>query len=300
MVLRQARGVTLIELMVAMVISALLVGGIYTLFLTQQRSYSVQDRVVGIQQDARAVLTMMVKDIRMAGFLVGAGSGSGFTVGGGSSPLLVRGTNRNYAVEFTNSSLAPDAIMVVHASEYVGEVQTVPASNRVTVDEEPTLLSANDYVTFDLHVGKVYQVSSVDNSANEITLTSNPDPAVSVGEWVYKVDAVSYGVDVAAGELERNGQPVAGGGVTTVVEDLQFAYQVDGDNAWYNGVPAGSTNADIRMVRINLIVRTAVADPEEDRFFKPACEDREQENTFTGCRRRVYATVVKVRNLGLF
>ena len=73
------KGVTLIELMIVLVIAGLLVGGIYTLFATQQRSYFVQDRVAGVQQDARAVLTIMARDIRMAGFVTGEGSSSGFT-----------------------------------------------------------------------------------------------------------------------------------------------------------------------------------------------------------------------------
>src|SRR4030042_2782945 len=73
------RGVTLIELMIVLVIAAILVAGIYSLFITQQRSYTVQDQVAGAQQDARAALTLMARDIRMAGFLLGS---EGFNVNG--------------------------------------------------------------------------------------------------------------------------------------------------------------------------------------------------------------------------
>ena len=48
------KGVTLIELMIVLVIAGIVIGAIYTIFATQQRSYYVQDRVTGIQQDARA------------------------------------------------------------------------------------------------------------------------------------------------------------------------------------------------------------------------------------------------------
>ena len=78
MILKNNNGVTLIELMIVLVIAAILVGGIYTLFTNQQRSYFVQDRVAGIQQDARAALGIMARDIRMAGLWTGAGSGTGF------------------------------------------------------------------------------------------------------------------------------------------------------------------------------------------------------------------------------
>jgi len=290
------RGVTLIELLVAIIISAFLVTGIYSLFIVQTRTYSVQDSVADIQQDARAVLAMMVKDIRMAGFLTGGGTASGFTVGGGATPISLRGTDRSYALEFTNSSVASDEITVVCARDFVGEVTAVPVANQVTVDQTVSLI-ANDYVAFDLHNSTLYQVQSA--TGNTITLTSSPSPAIVVGERVYQVDSVTYSVDAVDGELDRNGQPVAGGGGATIVEDLQFAYQVDGDTTWHNTIPGGSSNADIRMVRVNLIVRTAVPDPEDTGFSKPACEDRAEETTNTGCRRRLYTTTVKVRNLDL-
>jgi len=99
---------------------------------------------------------------------------------------------------------------------------------------------------------------------------------------------------------------LAGDGATTVVEDLQFAYQVAGNTTtWYNTpTEASASNADIRMVRINITVRTAVedatvADAEPAaRFDQPALEDHTTGlNTDDGFRRRVYTTVVKLRNL---
>jgi type IV pilus assembly protein PilW len=58
MVMSDKQGFTLIELMIALVISAILVGGTYSIFITQQRTYILQDQVVGTQQDARAALTI--------------------------------------------------------------------------------------------------------------------------------------------------------------------------------------------------------------------------------------------------
>jgi prepilin-type N-terminal cleavage/methylation domain-containing protein len=63
-----AKGVTLIELLVALVISGIIVAAIYRLFVAQTRSYTVQDQVAEVQQNVRNAVELLVRDIRMAGF----------------------------------------------------------------------------------------------------------------------------------------------------------------------------------------------------------------------------------------
>jgi len=63
-----SKGITLIELLIVLVISALLVGGIYRLFVAQTRAYTVQDQVVEVQQSIRGAMEIMLRDLRMAGF----------------------------------------------------------------------------------------------------------------------------------------------------------------------------------------------------------------------------------------
>jgi len=62
------KGLTLIELLVVLVISAILVGGIYRLFVSQTRAYTVQDRVVEVQQNTRLAMELLLRDLRMTGF----------------------------------------------------------------------------------------------------------------------------------------------------------------------------------------------------------------------------------------
>jgi prepilin-type N-terminal cleavage/methylation domain-containing protein len=296
------KGVTLIELMIVLVIAGILVGGIYTLFATQQRSYFVQDQVAGIQQDARAVLTFMARDIRMAGFLSGAGSATGFT--DGTTTFAISGFN--YALNPINSTTGPDALTVVLGVDELGVVQST-AGTLVTLDNN--VASGNTFVSFDLQSGTLYQATPDDT--NVMPVTNFPAGDTTVGGTAYEVKAITY--QVQNGILQRavnagTPQPLAGDGTTTFVEDLQFAYQVEGDAGWYNDpatdFPAGSSQANIEMVRINITVRTAVADATVQdevptaQFNQPTLED----HTTTlagpdGFRRRVYTTEVKVRNL---
>ncbi len=65
---RKESGFTLVELMIAMVAGALVLGAVMTSFLSQHRNYLAQDDVVEMQQNGRVAMDMLTRDIRMAGF----------------------------------------------------------------------------------------------------------------------------------------------------------------------------------------------------------------------------------------
>jgi len=65
---RKEHGFTLVELLVAMAMTAVVMAAVYTLYKTQQDSYIAQDQVVEMQQNVRASLYQMARDMRMAGF----------------------------------------------------------------------------------------------------------------------------------------------------------------------------------------------------------------------------------------
>ena len=63
-----AHGMTLIELLVVLVICSMLIGGIYRLFIGQSKAYTIQDQVVEVQQNTRAAMEILLRDLRMTGF----------------------------------------------------------------------------------------------------------------------------------------------------------------------------------------------------------------------------------------
>jgi type IV pilus assembly protein PilW len=306
-------GVTLIELMIVMVIAVILVAGIYTLFMTQQRSYSVQDQVTGAQQDARAALNIIARDIRMAGAMIGAGDASGFT--DGTNYFSIGGYN--YAVNSVvnndndsgnNRMDGTDAIAIVCADRELGFVSSIPATGTIQLDQA---FNCPSFITSETHAGKVFQVSGC--SGNQITLNNFSASSFVQNEKVFAVNAIEYRVGKSTSSpsffvLRRNDQPLIGDDNFPIVEDLQIAYQLEGSSDWiYDPAhtwPAGKTFADIRMVRINITVRTAIPDAVVQdaaptaQFKQPELEDHTANlNGPDGFRRRVYTTVVKVRNL---
>jgi len=64
----RSRGFSLVELMVAITIGAIILAGAITLFVNNRDTYKTTNELSRLQETARYALGMMVKDIRMAGY----------------------------------------------------------------------------------------------------------------------------------------------------------------------------------------------------------------------------------------
>jgi prepilin-type N-terminal cleavage/methylation domain-containing protein len=84
------RGLTLIELMVALAIAFIVIGAVYQAITSQQRSYTIQDQVAEAQQNARVALNILMRDLRMAGH--GKAEGS----------VKIRGEWYNHSIDVEN------------------------------------------------------------------------------------------------------------------------------------------------------------------------------------------------------
>ena len=62
------KGVTLIELLVVLVIAAITLAGIYRVFISQTKTYAIQDQVMEVQQSVRGAMEILMRDLRMTGF----------------------------------------------------------------------------------------------------------------------------------------------------------------------------------------------------------------------------------------
>ncbi len=66
--MQDQRGVTLVELMIAVAILGILLGGIYNTFQAQEKAYVVQKHVAEMNQNARIALAIMSRHIRNAAY----------------------------------------------------------------------------------------------------------------------------------------------------------------------------------------------------------------------------------------
>ena len=61
-------GISMVEVLVALVISLFLLGGIVQVYLANKASYSFTDSISRIQENGRFAMDLMAQDLRMAGF----------------------------------------------------------------------------------------------------------------------------------------------------------------------------------------------------------------------------------------
>jgi type IV pilus assembly protein PilW len=66
---RLARGISLVELMVAMGLSLVLLAGVLTMFASSRSTYETTDRLSRIQETGRFALDTIVRDLRSAGYI---------------------------------------------------------------------------------------------------------------------------------------------------------------------------------------------------------------------------------------
>jgi len=64
------KGFTLIELLIAMVVASIIMAAIYTAYRSQAQAHRTQQLVVQMQQNMRAALYLLEREIRMAGYSI--------------------------------------------------------------------------------------------------------------------------------------------------------------------------------------------------------------------------------------
>lgn len=64
---RPQRGLTLVELMVAMVLGLLILGGVVSIFLSNRQAFRTSEQLARIQENARTAFELMSRSIREAG-----------------------------------------------------------------------------------------------------------------------------------------------------------------------------------------------------------------------------------------
>jgi type IV pilus assembly protein PilW len=269
------KGMTLIELLVALTISGVLLAGVYRTFISQQHTFTVQDQVVDMQQNVRLAINRMTRELRMAGFgrmddaFFGKVNGKGggkvhatfediVTPGGGGNSVTVVGA---YQAITTLSANAPMGSGTISVNDLSG----------CDIDKKQ-YISINGVESHQIH--KI--------TGNQIEFKGGETLSADylAGDPVFLVVAITYSIGIFEGKscllrddhLGAGAQPVAEN-----VESLQFAYLDANGNVTANP-------ADIRMIQVNIVVTTDKADPDLAKAGD-------------SLRRRTLASNIQLRNL---
>jgi len=95
---KKQSGFTLIELMVAMVISLMLMAGTISIFISNKQVYRVSEASSRVQESGRFALNFLKRDVRMAGFMGCLNMASGAKVNNNVDTSKVPSANLSYAV----------------------------------------------------------------------------------------------------------------------------------------------------------------------------------------------------------
>jgi prepilin-type N-terminal cleavage/methylation domain-containing protein len=177
-ILKKDKGITLIELLVALVISGLLIAAAYRIFNGQQKTKVVQEQVVDMQQNVRAAINRMMTEIRMANF------------GGNVSDVLPLNG-------FTQViTMNPTDITIVGAFMQVKDANGIPITVILNNGNQIILSAAtghfdgpvNGYISIGgLGSYKVNQPTGITN-----VLTLDLTPTYAVGSYIFKIQAITY------------------------------------------------------------------------------------------------------------
>lgn len=114
---RGQAGLSLVELMIAMVIGLVLMTGVLQIFLGSKRVYTTQDALSRIQENGRLAVDFLSRDTRMAGY-AGCASGAG---GALTNDLKVNMSNAEHSYLF-------DFEVPIEGQDNVGALADWPAS----------------------------------------------------------------------------------------------------------------------------------------------------------------------------
>lgn len=285
------RGVTLIELLIALVISGVLIAALYGTFISQQKTYIVQDQVVDMQQNVRVAINKMMREIRMAGF-----GGMNDNTGGDNDIINIFGNVNGFvniinpAHDVTVDGINHDQIVVVAAYDQIATLEEDAAAKSGSFRVNFTGSTRFDkpwrkYVCIDGRNN--YAIMPTDGDVLTLEGGATLKENHSVGEPVFLVIAIRYGLrkdDRGIQVLFRDLYPdTAGSSRETLaenIENLQLTYILEDESE----TDSPAKPADIRMVRITVTARTALNDPD----YKGEVE---------GFRRRQIASRIQIRNI---
>ncbi len=93
---------TLVELLIVMAMIGIVTGSVYGIFVSSNRSYRTQDKVVEVQQNVRVGIDFMARDIRAAGFDPQGTADAGIELATATKLRFTTDMNRVNGIEDTN------------------------------------------------------------------------------------------------------------------------------------------------------------------------------------------------------
>lgn len=263
------RGFTLIELMIALVVTSIIVVAGFTILTTTDRSTKANEQAADTQQNVRLAMELISRDVKLAGFRMPLSpnvpvGGTAGNCGPGGTPSAIKPVDKVSGVSALPNDNGPDTISLVvprtnpgwtlSAAAPAGAATSFTAItlNATAVTEmqaEGMVDNTNAYVS----IGGVVtgQVTTSTGATVNLNSAFNLPVTFPVGTQVYLLQCIDYSIGTTQAACGTNGPCLlrtvdtgtAAATTTNIVdgvEDIQFALACDGCNASIkSGVPDG-------------------------------------------------------------
>jgi type IV pilus assembly protein PilW len=169
--LTKTEGFTLIELMVSMGIGMVVLAAVTTTFMLQTKVYNAQQQINEMEQNARGVLDVITRELKMAGYKPNGGSFSGVTY---STTQLMIQTDLDASGGISSSTTANEQITYAYDStnkqitRAVGSGSALVLADNITAFTFSYLDSTGASTTTSANIRQV--------SISITARTANPDP----------------------------------------------------------------------------------------------------------------------------
>lgn len=173
------QGLSLIELMIAMLVGLLLTGAVMQIFISSKNTYRMQDSMARLQENGRFAVSYMANDIRMAGYMgcanidrvalnnIGVADGGGAAVASFDSNSVIVGTNNISASNVWGAASGTDVLVVQKVNSggirLTGNMTTNNANIQV-VDNSLNLEAGNVLFITDCINADIFRATNVSSS----------------------------------------------------------------------------------------------------------------------------------------
>ncbi|MBS0155489.1 MAG: prepilin-type N-terminal cleavage/methylation domain-containing protein [Nitrospira sp.] len=261
-------GFTLIEVMIALAISAILAVAGYSILISTDKSTRANEQIVGTQHNVRMAMELMSRDIKLAGFRMPQAPNApvGGTAGNCSAsgtPVAIRPVDKISTASAIPNDDGADTISLVVPKNIPGWTLSAVAPsgsssfNAIALNAAAvTAMQADGMANGSgayISIGGVVtgQVTTSSGSTINLADTYNLPITFAVGTQVYLLQCVTYSVGTTTAACGTDGPcllrtvdtgtaPATTTNIVDGIEDIQFALGCDGCNTLVkSGVPDG-------------------------------------------------------------
>lgn len=281
------RGLSLVELMIAITIGFIVVGAVGYLYISASQSFRTTDNMSRMQENARLAIETIARDVRMAGF-VGCGNLQNATINTIANPPVVSlspansitgqdsaASTANYAGT-TITRPAGDSISITGA--FKGGVSITgnlaPSNANIQINGNPQGFAVGDVLMVSSCTNAdIFSPTSVSTSGGMVTMAhgNSTNTGNRVGTYgsdgaVYKMDKYTYfiGTNPYAKRALYRTNTVTGTAANTeeLVEnvwDMQITYGMDTDadgmvDVYRDATAVGASWGQVLSARISLLM----------------------------------------------